>query len=637
MRRDKWQPTSSSYICGEHFHDSDYLYPSSLPHSNTLLKRYLKKEAVPSKFNFPPHLVKKAVKERNPKQRITDRQQYSPVIGPPTKVKREDHTYACSVSPRKLKKQWKEKLRKKNKVIENLRRKVITKEKTIKGLVEKLKQAKLLSAESCSSFVNNFGHMTTEIFKNETKNNGRTFGSTYSEEIKQFAISLKFYSPRAYNFVRKYLSLPHPATLRSWSTNIDCEPGFLKAPQKYISDLVNDNQGDCVIIIDEMSIKKQTCWDPKNDKFVGNVDYGSFQGEDVDNIATNALVVMVAGLKKPWSVPLAYFLTDKLNANVLCQLITESIEILTEVGANVHAIVFDGAPKNISMAEKLGCNVKKLEYFFPHPSELGTKIYIIFDICHMVKLARNAFSDMKIFCTPSGEYISWDYVVSLHRAQQKDVLHLGNKLKSKHVKWQNYKMKVSVAAQTFSHSVSAAITFLRKLKLKDFQNSKATSDFILLMNNRFDMLNSKSKFGKNSKRPISNENVFDIEASLNDSVQFLRSLKDTGGNPLVKGPRQTFITGFSISVLSIIAIRKNLLQRLNSPFEYILTYRFSQDTLECFFSKIRGRFGWNNNPTALQFKYAMRSLLLKNKIEAPNTANCCVMSNQHVVAFYIFP
>ena len=568
MRRDKWQPTSSSYICGEHFHDSDYLYPSSLPHSNTLLRRYLKKEAVPSTFNFPPHLVKKAVTERNPKQRITDRQQTSPGISPPTKVKREDHTYACSVSPRKLKKQWKVKLRKKNKVIENLRRKVITKEKTIKWLVEKSEQAKVLSAESSSSFVNNFGYMNTEIFKNEAKNNGRTFGSNYSEEIKQFAISLKFYSPRAYNFVRKYLSLPHPAILRAWSTNIDCEPGFLKAPEKYVSDLVNDNQGDCFIIIDEMSIKKQTCWDPKNDKFVGNVDYGSFQGEDIDNIATNALVVMVAGLKKPWSVPLAYFITDKLNANVLCQVITESIGIWTEVGANVHAIVFDGAPKNISMTEKLGCNVKKLEYFFPHLSKLGTTIHIIFDICHMVKLARNAFSDMKIFCTPSGEYISWDYVVSLHRAQQKNVLHHG---------------KVSVAAQTFSHSVSTAITFLRELKLKDFQNGKATSDFILLMNNLFDMRNSKSKFGKNSKRPIPNENVFDIEASLNDSIQFVRSLKDTGGNPLVKGPRQTFITGFSISVLSIITISKNLLQHSNSPFQYILTYRFSQDTLEMFF------------------------------------------------------
>ena len=331
---------------------------------------------------------------------------------------------------------------------------------------------------------------------------------------------------------------------------------------------------------------------------------------------------MVSGLKKPWYVPLAYFLTDILNANVLCQLITEAIKILTEIGANVHAVVFDGAPKNVAMAETLGCKVNKLEYSFPHPSKTNKQIYVIFDVCHMVQLARNAFSDMKVLYTSTGERISWEYVLALYHAQQKDILHLGNKLKSKHVKWQNYNMKVSVAAQTFSHSVSAAITFLRNLELKDVKDSKPTSDFILLMNDLFDMLNSKSKFGKNNKKPISLNNILDIEASLQDSVLFLRSLKDTAGIPLIKGPRQRCVIGFSMSALSIIAISKSLLHRESSPFDYIQTYRFSQDTLEMFFSKIRGRFGWNNNPTALHFKYAMRSLLLKNKGEAPNTAYC---------------
>ena len=45
-----------------------------------------------------------------------------------------------------------------------------------------------------------------------------------------------------------------------------------------------------------------------------------------------------------------------------------------------------------------------------------------------------------------------------------------------------------------------------------------------------------------------------------------------------------------------------------------------------FFSKVQSRFGWNNNPTALLFKYALRSLLLKNKIESPCTANCLPQS-----------
>eukprot|EP00795_Rhopilema_esculentum_P013869 gene13869-4817_t len=58
-----------------------------------------------------------------------------------------------------------------------------------------------------------------------------------------------------------------------------------------------------------------------------------------------------------------------------------------------------------------------------------------------------------------------------------------------------------------------------------------------------------------------------------------------------------------------------------------MSYRFSQDALEMFFSKIRGCFGWNNNPNALQFKHAIRALLLRNNVEAPNTANCITALN----------
>ena len=112
----------------------------------------------------------------------------------------------------------------------------------------------------------------------------------------------------------------------------------------------------------------------------------------------------------------------------------------------------------------------------------------------MLKLARNAFTDIKILSTPSGEEISWEYVLALHRTQQKDVLNFANKLKSKHAQWQNQKMKVSVAAQILSHSVSSAITFSQNLQVPKFKESKAISKFNLLMNNLFDILNSKSKF-----------------------------------------------------------------------------------------------------------------------------------------------
>ena len=66
----------------------------------------------------------------------------------------------------------------------------------------------------------------------------------------------------------------------------------------------------------------------------------------------------------------------------------------------------------------------------------------------MIKLARNASGDLKIFKTPTGENISWAYVEALYEIQQKDILNIANKLKTKHIQWQKHKMKVRVATQT---------------------------------------------------------------------------------------------------------------------------------------------------------------------------------------------
>ena len=85
------------------------------------------------------------------------------------------------------------------------------------------------------------------------------------------------------------------------------------------------------------------------------------------------------------------------------------------------------------------------------------------------------------------------------------------------------------------------------------------------------------------------------------------------------------MVGFALSSKSILAIARNLLARNYNQFKYVLTYRFSQDQLEMFFSKIRSRFGWNNNPNALQFKWALRALLLKNQVSPSTNANCSVI------------
>ena len=112
-----------------------------------------------------------------------------------------------------------------------------------------------------------------------------------------------------------------------------------------------------------------------------------------------------------------------------------------------------------------------------------------------------------------------------------------------------------------------------------------------------------------------------------DGIESLKYLRDNASIPIIKGPRKKFVLRFTISALSIIEISKALLERRETPCEHIFTYRFSQDQIEMYFSKIRSRFGWNNSLTVLQFKYALGQLLLKNRIDSASSANCLDVAN----------
>jgi hypothetical protein len=48
---------------------------------------------------------------------------------------------------------------------------------------------------------------------------------------------------------------------------------------------------------------------------------------------------------------------------------------------------------------------------------------------------------------------------------------------------------------------------------------------------------------------------------------------------------------------------------------YLLTYKMSQDHLELFFSSIRAHGRWSNNPSAQNFKYAYKKLLLRHEVK----------------------
>jgi len=65
------------------------------------------------------------------------------------------------------------------------------------------RQKNLLQNDCCELILKNFNGMVGDLFKNEWQNRKKSRkGCRYSDEIKKFALTLHFYSPKAYSYCR---------------------------------------------------------------------------------------------------------------------------------------------------------------------------------------------------------------------------------------------------------------------------------------------------------------------------------------------------------------------------------------------------------------------------------------------------
>ncbi|KAL4089536.1 hypothetical protein QTP88_024556 [Uroleucon formosanum] len=206
----------------------------------------------------------------------------------------------------------------------------------------------------------------------------------------------------------------------------------------------------------------------------------------------------------------------------------------------------------------------KIDFFTPN-------IYFTPDECHNVKLARNA---------------------------------LGNKISSAHINWKGNSMKV---------------------KLANLRSVKQQLNLFELLMKYLIFLNSRNPFAKGLKQPIYIHDIQYLEKKMKNNIEYLYSLKTVIGDYLWKSKRKTFIIGLATAVKSksTLSIAKDLLA--NHIFKFILTYKFSQDAIEIIFGFMRGKFGHNNNPNCLEFKNALKSILLHNSIKM-SSGNCALLS-----------
>jgi hypothetical protein len=76
-------------------------------------------------------------------------------------------------------------------------------------------------------------------------------------------------------------------------------------------------------MFDEMSIRKHVQWNGK--EMEGFVDLGTQVDDNSLPVATEVLMFIIVPLNATWKLPVAYFVTDGLTADVKCNLVTEAI------------------------------------------------------------------------------------------------------------------------------------------------------------------------------------------------------------------------------------------------------------------------------------------------------------------------
>lgn len=461
----------------------------------------------------------------------------------------------------------------------------------------------------------------------------------YDPKLRAFAMTLNFYSPKAYMYVRQKFnkSLPHPNTIAKWYRSVDGSPGFsqeaLVAIKIKVADAaLNNSQIICNMTLDEISIRKQIEWDGK--KFYGYVDVGSNIDSDVVPEAKEALVFMLVALNQSWKIPIGYFLLNGLSGVEKSNLVKQGLSFLHESGVIVSSLTFDASASNVSMAKSLGANfnnVNSLKTSFCHPIT-NENVFIFFDACHMLKLIRNAIGHYKILKNSEGGNIEWRYLTSLVDLQLNEGLHAGNKLKKRHLEWTREKMKVKIAAQTMSKSVADALTYLDlDLKHPHFRNSQATSEFILNINDIFDIFNSRHKFTKYKyKAAIFSGNEELMFNRLKLIKKYLLGLTYGERSILLSG-RKTGFLGFLINIESITELYETYIKTNNPKLNFLSTYKLSQDHLEIFFSAIRSRGGHNNNPTAKQFENSYKRLLVHVEVKGADTGNAVALDMTQVL------
>lgn len=248
-------------------------------------RKLLKPDALPSVFSFRPIPVRR----KRPKNRalaVVEPQELpgcseeasvevSVARHPdrPTVVSLE-HAYVVG-SPTKLRKlnvELTKKLQEKTNRLRNFRRREGRLRGKISNVIHKLRQKHLVTSQA-EDLLEAYKDIPLKLFKGKS-------GRGYTAEQKQFSTTLHYYSPAAYEYLRRQVkSLPNQRTIRSWLSSYNGDPGLTEESFETIAERNARSDGWayklCAIHIDEMEVMKKLEFNRNTGKVHGFTDLGS--------------------------------------------------------------------------------------------------------------------------------------------------------------------------------------------------------------------------------------------------------------------------------------------------------------------------------------------------------------------------
>ena len=166
---------------------------------------------------------------------------------------------------------------------------------------------------------------------------------------------------------------------------------------------------------------------------------------------------------------------------------------------------------------------------------------------------------------------------------------IANKITLKHIELTSFsKMRVNLATQVLSLSVSSGIRSIVLLSNKLDKESLLTADFCEFFNNLFDIFNSKKTNTYIYKNSLKEDSL---------SMEFLKSADKTLSkylNIYIGKSNLPCLVGWMSNVKSLVSLFENL--NINYNINEFKTGNCNQDFVENLFSRMRSGGGNRDNP-----------------------------------------